>query len=186
MKLLERAVRRAKIPIRMSEGFNPRPKMSFPLSLAVGIEGLDEVVEMELNEWVQPSALLNQLQAQLPQGIEITTVELASPGESGQVEDVTCRIRLDGKAVTQTKIDELLQRKEVSVYREKDGRKRYFNIRPSIVDIVAGTEFFELRLRATSEGMARPEEVISVLGLDREMDCRLFEITRTKVKLAHS
>ncbi|HLG29673.1 MAG TPA: TIGR03936 family radical SAM-associated protein [Candidatus Brocadiales bacterium] len=217
MKLLERAVRRAKIPIRMSEGFNPRQKISFPLALAVGIEGLDEVVEMELNEWMQPSTLLNQLRAQLPQGIEITTVELASPGESGQVDDVTYRIKLpthhllggDGASLTQvvpetpsrggcppsfgrtdspwrTKINELLQSKEVTVCREKEGEKRYFNIRPSIIDIVAGTDFFELRLRATAEGMARPEEVISVLGLDKEVDCRLFEITRTKVKLAHS
>ena len=205
MKLFERVIRRAGIPIRMTEGFNPRPKISFPLSLAVGIEGLDEVVEMELNEWVQPSALLNQLRAQLPpcppysgrEGIEITTIELVSPGESGQVEDVTCRIRLDnpplippfvkgGMGGIKAKIDELLQRKEVSVCREKDGRKKYFNIRPSIIDIAAGTDFFELRLRATAEGMARPDEVISVLGLDREIDCRLFEITRTKVKLAHS
>ncbi|HHT9125171.1 MAG TPA: TIGR03936 family radical SAM-associated protein [Candidatus Brocadiia bacterium] len=199
MKLFERAIRRAEIPIRMSEGFNPRPKISFPLALAVGIEGLDEVVEIELNEWMHPSTLLSQLRAQLPQGIEITTVELVSPGESAQAEDVTCRIRLNDMSVPQSKIDELLQRKEITVCREKDGRKRYFNIRPSIMDIVteqtcpedgestvSGADFIELRLKVISEGTARPEEVISALGLDREIDYRLLEITRTKVKLADS
>lgn len=191
MKLFERVIRRAEIPIRMSEGFNPRPKISFPLALAVGIEGLDEVVEIELNEWVQPSALFDQLKRQLPQGIELTTAELVSPEESGQVEDVIYRITLDDSALTRVKIDELLRMKEISVCREKDGRKRYFNIRPSIIDIVAmpsnevkgRIDFFELRLRATSEGMARPEEVLLALGLDSEMDCKLLEITRTEVRL---
>ncbi|MGR3310980.1 MAG: TIGR03936 family radical SAM-associated protein [Candidatus Brocadiales bacterium] len=194
MKLFERVIRRAEIPIHMSEGFNPRPKISFPMALAVGVEGLDEVVELGLNEWVRPSTLIDQLKHQLPQGIEIRTAEPVSPGENAQVEEVTCGIRLpahldcdagrDGKTLTQAKIEELLQRKEIFVCRKKDGIvKKSFNIRPSIIDIVAGTNFIELRLRATSEGMARPEEVISALGLDSEIDCRLLEITRTKVKL---
>lgn len=190
MKVFERAIRRAEIPIRMSEGFNPRQKNSFPIALAVGIEGIDEVFEMELNEWVKPSTLLNQLMLQLPQGIELTTVEPVPPGENAQVADIKYRINLAGKVVTQAKIDELLRGKDIFVSREKDGIKRSFNIRPSIIDIVAGTNFLELRLRATSEGTARPEEVLTALGgseLDSgELDCRLLEITRTQVKLAHS
>src|SRR3990167_11377873 len=39
MRLLERALRRAELPIKMTQGFNPRLRMSFPLALALGIEG---------------------------------------------------------------------------------------------------------------------------------------------------
>lgn len=199
MKLFERAIRRAGIPIHMSEGFNPRPKISFPIALAVGIDGLDEVIDLGLNEWVRPSILLNQLKRQLPQGIEITTLEPVSPGDSAQVEEVTCRVRLDNhpliapllkgeKGGIKAKIDELLHKKEVFMCREKDGTKRYFNIRPSIIDIVAGVNFLELRFRTTSEGMARPEEVISALGTELdsgEIGCTPLEVTRTKVTLGN-
>jgi radical SAM-linked protein len=191
MKLFERAIRRAEIPIRMSEGFNPRPKFSYPIALAVGIEGLDEIVEMELSEWVRPSTLLDRLKSPLPPGIEITSVEPISPGESTYVEEVTYRVRLDNFPPSviggiKAKIDELLQRREILVYREKVGVKRRFDIRPSIIDITAGADFLDLRLQITSGGMARPEEVILALApeLDSgETDCKLLEITRTKVKL---
>lgn len=167
----------------MSEGFNPRPKISFPIALAVGLEGLDEVVEVELNEWVHTSQLPNQLKRQLPHGIEVTSAETIPPGEGAQVKDVTCRVRLIGRTITPAAIEELLQKKEVLVCRKKNGTKRFFNIRPSIIDIAAGVNFLELKLRTTPEGMARPEEVISALGLDSEIDYRLLETTRTKVDL---
>src|SRR4051812_1089962 len=47
MRCLERALRRAAIPMAASQGFNPRPKIMFPLALALGIEGDREVVELE-------------------------------------------------------------------------------------------------------------------------------------------
>ena len=45
MKLFERAIRRARISVKMSEGFNPKPKIAYPLALPVGIKGLDEKLE---------------------------------------------------------------------------------------------------------------------------------------------
>src|SRR5438128_7836988 len=50
MRCFERMLRRAALPFRSTEGFNPKPRMAFALSLALGIEGLDEVVELELQE----------------------------------------------------------------------------------------------------------------------------------------
>ena len=48
MRCLERLFRRAGLALSFSEGFHPKPRMTFPLALAVGIEGLDEVMELEL------------------------------------------------------------------------------------------------------------------------------------------
>ncbi len=50
MRCLERLFRRAGLALRISEGFHPKPRMSFPSALAVGIEGIDEVMEVELAE----------------------------------------------------------------------------------------------------------------------------------------
>ena len=40
--------RRAGVAMGFSRGFHPKPRMTFPSALAVGIEGLDEVMEVEL------------------------------------------------------------------------------------------------------------------------------------------
>ena len=50
MRCLERLFRRAGLTLGMSEGFHPKPRMTLPLALAVGIEGDDEVMELELSE----------------------------------------------------------------------------------------------------------------------------------------
>ena len=50
MRSLERLFRRAGLSLGMSEGYRPKPRMNFPLALAVGIEGRREVMELELNE----------------------------------------------------------------------------------------------------------------------------------------
>ena len=54
MRLFERAFRRTGLPLRMTEGYNPHPVISFPTALALGIESLDEVVEFELSRWTAP------------------------------------------------------------------------------------------------------------------------------------
>ena len=50
MRCLERMLRRARIPMASTQGFNPRPKMTFALALGLGIEGRCEVVDLELSE----------------------------------------------------------------------------------------------------------------------------------------
>ena len=50
MRCFERLLRRAGVTLRMSQGFHPKPRMTFPSALAVGIEGTDEVMELELAE----------------------------------------------------------------------------------------------------------------------------------------
>ena len=57
MRLIERLFRRAGVAPAMSEGFHPKPRMSFPLALAVGIEGRDEIFEPEIRGFLQNGTL---------------------------------------------------------------------------------------------------------------------------------
>ena len=43
MRAMMRAVRRANLPVRLTEGYNPRPRIVFPVALEVGVASLDEV-----------------------------------------------------------------------------------------------------------------------------------------------
>ena len=67
--LFKRVFRRADLNLRMSEGFHPKPKVSFHSALALGIEGLDEVMEFELVEAMSPENLKQRVQEHAPLGL---------------------------------------------------------------------------------------------------------------------
>jgi len=79
-RLWERTLRRAGLRLAHSQGFHPKPKMSFPLALAVGIPSEDEVMEIELAEPCSPDQLEAQLVAHAPAGLQIKQIELLPPG----------------------------------------------------------------------------------------------------------
>ncbi|HVO76911.1 MAG TPA: TIGR03936 family radical SAM-associated protein [Candidatus Bathyarchaeia archaeon] len=69
MNVIQRALRRAKMPLSFTEGFHPHPRISAGPSLAVGMEGLGEFFDVELVKEEAPfPELLNRF---LPGGIRI-------------------------------------------------------------------------------------------------------------------
>src|SRR5205809_1091797 len=54
MKVFERMFRRAALPVAQTKGFHPTPRMTFALSLALGIVGCEEVLELLLDAQLTP------------------------------------------------------------------------------------------------------------------------------------
>lgn len=77
-RLWERLLRRADLRLSMSAGFHPKPRINFPSALALGIEGLDEVVEIELAQTIDAAELRRRLIADNQPGLEIGEVQLAA------------------------------------------------------------------------------------------------------------
>ncbi len=66
-RAIERTFRRAGLRLGMSQGFHPKPRMSFPSALAVGIAGVDEVMEVEwAEEYTARSCKSGSLRARSP------------------------------------------------------------------------------------------------------------------------
>ncbi len=80
MRCFERLFRRACVPLGMSQGFHPKPRMTFPLPLAVGIEGKDEVMEFELAEPISAEDLSARLKSHVPQGLRLRSAIILPPG----------------------------------------------------------------------------------------------------------
>src|SRR5260221_11475364 len=76
----ERVFRRAGVDLRMSEGFHPKPRLSFPSALAVGVSGADEVLEAELTCPWPTDEVAAALARCAPAGLTVTTVELLPTG----------------------------------------------------------------------------------------------------------
>lgn len=69
MNIWRRSLRRAGLPLRYSQGFNPRPKISFSPPIKVGVESGSEWCEVELSEECAPEKILSLLQNAFPEGI---------------------------------------------------------------------------------------------------------------------
>jgi len=70
VSVLERALRRSKLPVYFTQGFNPRIKMSFHNGLKLGVEG-DIEITFYFNDPVGPDQLKQNLSSQLPKGLFI-------------------------------------------------------------------------------------------------------------------
>jgi radical SAM-linked protein len=75
MRLLTRAMRRARLPLKMTEGFSPHPKLSIKRALKLGLESENEEASILLKEEISPDDFRERLQKELPEGIEIKNVE---------------------------------------------------------------------------------------------------------------
>lgn len=71
MRLFNRTFRRAGIPIKYSEGFNPQPKFSIANPLALGISSVSEYMDIELEEEYVIEDFIDKMNKELPEGIKI-------------------------------------------------------------------------------------------------------------------
>jgi radical SAM-linked protein len=75
MRLFTRALRRAELPVKITEGFSPHPKISLKRALKLGVESENEEATFTLKEPVTPGDFMRRLQEQLPEGISIKEVK---------------------------------------------------------------------------------------------------------------
>jgi len=75
MRLFTRAMRRAELPLKMSEGFSPHPKLSLKRALKLGVESEQEEASIVLRFPVTPEDFKARLQKKLPEGIQVKDVQ---------------------------------------------------------------------------------------------------------------
>lgn len=76
LRTFVRGMRRAEIPFKYSEGFNPHAVMSFALPLGVGTTSECEIVEIKMNEQIPTADFIKAVNEKMPpQSIEIISAE---------------------------------------------------------------------------------------------------------------
>lgn len=76
MRFFQKAIRRAGIDIRYSEGFSPHPVMSFAAPLGVGMESLGEYLDIEVNSITSVEEMKDALNREMAEGISILSVSI--------------------------------------------------------------------------------------------------------------
>ncbi len=75
MKAIERAFRRARIPVWITEGFHPHMHISFSPALPAGVAGLEEICEFKSSYLIEEGEFLKALSGNLPEGISFFRLE---------------------------------------------------------------------------------------------------------------
>ncbi|MDE6751071.1 MAG: TIGR03936 family radical SAM-associated protein [Lachnospiraceae bacterium] len=76
MRFFQKAIRRADIDIRYSEGFSPHQIMSFAAPLGVGIESTGEYLDIEVNSMTSTDEIKDALNRVMVEGMEVISVKL--------------------------------------------------------------------------------------------------------------
>lgn len=74
MRCMTRAVRRAEIPLWYTEGFNPHPYLNFLQPLPLGVEGMNEPLDIRIEGDISDQEITDRLNAVLPVGITVARV----------------------------------------------------------------------------------------------------------------
>jgi radical SAM-linked protein len=184
MRVWERLFRRAGVALSMTEGFHPKPRINFPSALAVGIAGLNELVEIDLAEQHTMESLRGAIDSQLPPGMAIGAIEfLPDLQHKAQVTHVTFQLEVppERRAVVAERLAWLLG--QTSLLIERDRRKTPLDLRPLLDDLSLDGEILRMRLRVDREGSARPREVLAALAID-DLEFQGFFLTRTRVEIS--
>ncbi len=180
---LARWFRRAGLAVGMSEGFHPKPRISFPSALAVGIEGLDEVVEIELSEEETAESLDARFARRSLPGVRIASVELLPAGvRKARLRSSSYAMPVPAarQADTAERMARLLAATAWPILRP--GRNSSVDLRQCLEELTLVQGVLQMRLRAGSHGTAGPRNVLAALGLE-DLEQAGQTLVRTRVEL---
>lgn len=178
MRLWERALRRAGLPLAYSEGFTPHPRISLAAPLSVGVTSQAELMDVFLSRWVSPHSLVAQAKRQLPDGLDLLEawpVGLNVPSLQSQVRFAEYKVEVDtgeGTQEVQAAIRSLLSVKELPWHHFRDTGARYYDLRALVdflwlIDCQDALCVLGMKLRCDARGTGRPEQVAKALGFSQ-------------------
>jgi radical SAM-linked protein len=176
MRAWERALRRAKVGLAYSEGFNPRPKLVFAAALPVGFTASAEAVDILLERPMDLVRFAAAVKAQLPDGLElvsVTEVSTALPSLPNRLIAAEYRVVVkadESPARVQALLDQLLASDTLPRVRHRpEGAKKY-DLRPLVhrlwlIGLQEEGMAIGMVLQADAQGTGRPDEVMAALDM---------------------
>lgn len=179
MRTVERLFRRAEVAICESEGFHPKPRVHYPASLALGMTGVDEVLEVDLAEASASAELLDRLNVHSVPGLEFIAIEPLPPqSKRGQPRSLRFEVHLSDDRVDalRDKVDALVTASEWVMKRDR----KVVDIRPLVEELTLAGNVLMMQLGVVNEAGARPRDVLEALGLSAD---EIFELDITRVQV---
>jgi radical SAM family uncharacterized protein/radical SAM-linked protein len=173
---LPRVIRRAGIKTAYTEGFHPKPDMSFGPALSLGVASLDEYADVKLIDAPEVEELVARLEAQASGGLRFLGARQLEQQDKGVAAVITAARYLlalpesvvkerGGTAFVEQAIAEFLAKPELIVRRSIDGLGKKVDVRRFVQSARIGTEEDRAALaRAGLLGELLPVEAVVALG----------------------
>jgi radical SAM-linked protein len=185
----ERTFRRADLPLAYSQGFSPHPRIQLAAALPLGMLGEAELLDVWLEQAIDPGELLDRSRRAAPPGIGVIDVQVADLEEASLQQRVEAAVfeATPGETISPADLDIRIAQLVSQESIERQRRGKTYDLRPLILEIEAGGDpasapSLRMTLTARASATGRPEEVMAALNLDPAA----ARITRRKLLLAPS
>ena len=132
LRFMERILRKGGIPVKYSQGFHPRPKISLGNPISLGTEAFNEAMDIELREDMTNEDLFNKLNNKCVMGFEFTKV-IDIDGKTSIAEEYKdMKFIIQGHGSSLEKIKNLLAQDEIILTKEKKGKIESKDLKPRI------------------------------------------------------
>lgn len=132
LRFMERILRKSGVPVKFSQGFHPRPKISLGNPISLGTDAFGEAMDIELREDMTNEELFERLNNKCVIGFEFTKV-MDIDGKTSIVEDFReMRFEISGPGSSILKIENLLNQDEIILTKEKKGKIETKDLKPRI------------------------------------------------------
>ena len=182
---MQRALRRARLPVAYSQGFNPHVLTSFATALSVGCQSRGEVMEVEMAGEISPEEFAEKLNACLPDGLKVRRCALvpdSAPALMAKVAEAGYDITAPNADLTQA-VEAFSKAEEVMVEKRSKTKTRLVNIRPMVHEITCAFDGKDSRLsmvlEQTNANALKVELVMQALAPEQE-----FRFVRTALYAA--
>jgi radical SAM-linked protein len=180
VRLWERVLRRAGVPVAYTRGYNPQLRIQFASALPTGCFGRAEMADLWMEQAVPPEEFTILVRAELPPGIElldVQEVDLRLPSLQSLLRSANWRVAVDAMDVSQEELerrvaDIIAAETLVRERRRREGQPVHtYDLRLLIKSLglegqdADGWPVLRMWLHAEPGATGRPDEVLEALGL---------------------
>ena len=154
MRTFERSLSRSGLPVSYSQGFNPRPELVFALPAGVGIETINDYLDISLTSTEDELEVVDRLNQSLPNDIRARDgwlLKTKTKNMMGLVKEADYLLEFAGAADLATG---LMDAGVLEVERTAKGKTRTIDLRPLLIQAKPGERADQLRIRCQA-GSAR-------------------------------
>lgn len=169
LHLLERAIRRARLPVAYSQGHNPTMKLSLGPPLPLGYTSAAEYIDITLTQNLM-SFMIDELQRHLPDGILILDARAVlgkRPSLNAQLNRAEYSLAAsywEDPNRLQDSVNQVLEAQTLNFDRPIKGGSKPVDIRAAIYDLTIRENLLTMKLGLGEGGYAKPNEVVSFLN----------------------
>ena len=152
MRTFIRCIKRTCIPVKYSNGFNPRVQISFALPLGVGVTSDSEYFDLEVEQAMNSEMFLGELNSTLPSGFRVVEVEFLESAKSlmSLVKEAEYKIKIEVEDFE--KVIELFNRDSIVIEKESNSKKetKEIELKNFILDISFDKENKDVYVHSTA------------------------------------